>query len=118
MGSRVQAFHSSDEWKNLFTSLKDSSQLIVIDFTATWCPPCRMMAPIFADLAEKFTEVVFVKIDVDELKDVCEEFEVEAMPTFIFIKQGVVVDKIVGAGKNELEKKIELHKTPETSITT
>ncbi|OVA09090.1 Thioredoxin [Macleaya cordata] len=110
--SRVQAIHSSGEWRNHFNSLKNSSQLIVIDFTATWCGPCKMMAPIFADLAEKFTDVVFVKIDVDELMDVSREFGVQAMPTFVLLKQGKEVDKVVGAKKDELEKKIEMHRTP------
>lgn len=41
---------------------------IVVDFTASWCPPCRLMAPIFAECAKIFTNVIFVKIDVDELK--------------------------------------------------
>jgi thioredoxin 1 len=41
---------------------------VVIDFTASWCPPCRIIAPIFADLARKFPHVAFLKVDVDELK--------------------------------------------------
>ncbi|KAJ6794776.1 thioredoxin H1 [Iris pallida] len=86
-------------------------KLVVVDFTATWCGPCRMMAPIFAELAKKFADVVFLKVDVDELKDVATEWEIEAMPTFLFVKDGKIVDKIVGARKDDLPKKIEQHKS-------
>ncbi|KAI3894281.1 hypothetical protein MKX03_001828 [Papaver bracteatum] len=107
--SRVQAFHSSSEWKNHFNSVKGSNQLMVIDFTATWCGPCKFMAPVFSELSERFPDAIFVKIDVDELPDVSREFGVQAMPTFILLKQGKEVDKIVGAKRDELEKKVALH---------
>lgn len=82
---------------------------IVVDFTASWCPPCKFIAPIFADLAKKFTNVTFLKVDVDELKPVAAEWEVEAMPTFIFLKDGKLVDKIVGADKDGLPALVEKH---------
>jgi len=81
-------------------------KLVVIDFTATWCPPCRFIAPIFAELSKTFTNVVFLKVDVDEQKDVAKQYNVEAMPTFIFVKDGAEVDKIVGADKNALTTKV------------
>ncbi|KAM2781796.1 hypothetical protein FF1_011538 [Malus domestica] len=83
---------------------------MVIDFTAKWCGPCRAMEPIFREYANKFTDVEFVKLDVDELSDVAVEFSVEAMPSFVFVKNGEVVDKVVGARKDELQKKIEKHR--------
>ncbi|KAL5982643.1 hypothetical protein ACLOJK_016718 [Asimina triloba] len=82
---------------------------MVIDFTATWCGPCRSMEPVMIDLANRFSEVAFVKIDVDELKEVAAEWGVEAMPTFVMVKKGKEVDRIVGARKDELLKKIEKH---------
>lgn len=68
-----------------------------------------MMAPLFSELARKFTNVMFLKVDVDELKTVAQDWAIEAMPTFIFMKDGTIVDKIVGARKDELPKKIEQH---------
>lgn len=53
--------------------------------------------------------MIFLKVDVDELKPVAEDWAIEAMPTFIFLKEGTIVDKIVGAHKDELPRRIELH---------
>ncbi|XP_062160317.1 thioredoxin H3-like [Alnus glutinosa] len=108
---RVLAFHSKDQWKSHFEASKQTDKLLVIDFTATWCGPCRFIEPAFKEFSAKYRDVEFVKIDVDELDSVAREFAVEAMPTFIFIKKGEVVDKLVGATKEGLQKKIEKHRT-------
>ncbi|KAK9272030.1 hypothetical protein L1049_002399 [Liquidambar formosana] len=108
--SRIISFHSSARWQLHFNASKESSQLMVIDFAASWCGPCKLMEPAIHAMATKFTDVEFVKIDVDELSDVAQEFVVQAMPTFVLVKQGKEVDRVVGAKKDELEKKIEKHK--------
>ncbi|CAN6341463.1 unnamed protein product [Urochloa humidicola] len=105
----VIAVHSLDEWSIYIESANSAKKLVVIDFTASWCGPCRIIAPVFADLAKKFPDVVFLKVDVDELKAIAEQFSVEAMPTFLFMKEGDVKDRVVGAVKDELAKKVELH---------
>ncbi|KAF2324628.1 hypothetical protein GH714_015736 [Hevea brasiliensis] len=86
-----------------------SSPQIVVDFTASWCGPCRLINPILAELAKKMPNVIFLKVDVDELKSVAEDWAVEAMPTFMFLKEGTIVDKVVGAKKEELELTIAKH---------
>ncbi|CAN4124369.1 unnamed protein product [Withania somnifera] len=68
------------------------------------------MEPVLNDFAAKYTDVEFVKIDVDELADVSQEYGVQAMPMFVLIKKGKVVDKIVGADKDGLKMKIEKHR--------
>ncbi|KAG5521145.1 hypothetical protein RHGRI_033632 [Rhododendron griersonianum] len=108
--SQVLEFHSSTEWKAHFESSKETSKLMVIDFSASWCAPCRSMEPTINGYASKYTDVEFIKIDVDELMDVAQEFGVQAMPTFILVKKGKVVDKITGARKEELQNKIEKHR--------
>ncbi|XP_022739294.1 thioredoxin H2 [Durio zibethinus] len=109
--SGVLTFHSSPRWQLHFNSVKETPNLMVIDFSASWCGPCKFMEPALNDMAAKFTEVEFVKIDVDELPDVAQEFGVQAMPTFVLLKKGKEVDRVVGAQKNELEKKVAKHKT-------
>ncbi|CAL4894360.1 unnamed protein product [Urochloa decumbens] len=64
----VIAIHSLDEWSIQIEEANSAKKLVVIDFTATWCGPCRIIAPVFADLAKKNPNVVFLKVDVDELK--------------------------------------------------
>ncbi|CAH8278588.1 unnamed protein product [Arabidopsis lyrata] len=105
----VIACHTVEEWTEKLKAANESKKLIVIDFTATWCPPCRFIAPIFPELAKKHLDVVFFKVDVDELNAVAKEFDVQAMPTFIFMKEGEVKDTVVGADKNEILTKLQKH---------
>lgn len=83
-------------------------KLVVVDFFADWCMPCLMMAPIIDELAEQMEDVKFVKINVDDNKEIAEKYEVRSIPTLIFFKEGKEVDKVVGGIDAEgLEEKIE-----------
>ncbi|MQL87210.1 hypothetical protein Taro_019737 [Colocasia esculenta] len=103
----VVCCHSSQD----FDEHKDSKKLVVVDFTASWCGPCRVIAPFVADWAERLEDVKFLKVDVDELTDVAEEWQVEAMPTFVLLREGKQVDRVVGARKEELLLKIAQHRS-------
>ncbi|CAI9092750.1 OLC1v1028076C1 [Oldenlandia corymbosa var. corymbosa] len=104
--SKVTQFHSEQKWKLHFEDSKQSNKLMVIDFSASWCGPCRFMEPIIDEFSAKFTDVEFVKIDVDELADVAKEFGIQSMPTFVFVKNGKEVDKLNSADREELERMI------------
>ncbi|XP_074369653.1 thioredoxin H2-like [Apium graveolens] len=104
---RVLSFHSSAKWRSHFQVSKETTKLMVIHFTAAWCGPCRTMDPVLRDFAATYADVEFIKIDVDELEDVAREYAVQALPAFILIKKGKAVDKVVGAEKIALQKKIE-----------
>ncbi|KAL3639126.1 hypothetical protein CASFOL_017033 [Castilleja foliolosa] len=106
---QVIAVHSVEEWTQIFQKGVESKKLVVVDFTASWCGPCRFIAPVFAEIAKKTTHVIFVKVDVDELEAVAKEYAVEAMPTFLFIKEGKEVDRLKGARKEDLQLKVTTH---------
>ena len=81
-----------------FETLKNGEQPLVVDFWATWCGPCRMLAPVIAELAEEYADRIVVgKCDVEENEDLAVEFGIRNIPTILFFKNGVVVDKIIGA---------------------
>lgn len=82
---------------------------MVLDFWATWCGPCRMIAPLVDEMAKKYEgQVTIAKCDVDESSDLPVQFGVRNIPTLIFIKNGEIVDRSVGAlTKPELEEKIK-----------
>ncbi|CAL5193877.1 unnamed protein product [Lathyrus oleraceus] len=102
--AEVISIHSVEDWKKYIEKENTSDKLIVVDFTASWCGPCRFMAPTFAELAKEKPHIIFLKVDVDELKTLAEEWGIRAMPTFLFFKEGKEVDRLVGANKVELQK--------------
>ena len=93
-----------DSEEQFMTAIKDAGdKLIMIDFFAAWCGPCKMISPVIEEMAKTYTEVVFLKVNVDELGDIAAAFRVQAMPTFIFVKDKKKVGELVGASKVKLE---------------
>ena len=85
-----------------FEQVKASGKTVLLDFYATWCGPCRMIAPFIEALAAEHPEYDFGKIDVDEAPGLAAAFGVESIPTLVVMKGGQVVKTAVGArGKNE-----------------
>jgi thioredoxin 1 len=81
-----------------FTSVVEEARgLALIDFTAAWCPPCRILAPYVDALARELSpDIVVAKVDVDDQPDLASRFGVLSLPTLIFFQDGQVVDRIVG----------------------
>ena len=81
---------------------------VVIDFYATWCGPCKHIAPKFEELSKIYPSVTFLKVDVDESAELVDQFNVRAMPTFVFLKDGSVVKTIEGADLRGIGEMLEV----------
>ncbi|MCO5061109.1 MAG: thioredoxin [Kiritimatiellae bacterium] len=81
-----------------FDSAISSKGFVLVDFWATWCPPCKIMNPIIAEIAsEQADSLTVLKVDVDENNELAARYKIEAIPTFILFKDGKPVDMKVGA---------------------
>ncbi|GBC04634.1 hypothetical protein RclHR1_05790015 [Rhizophagus clarus] len=85
-------------------------KLVVVDFKTTWCPPCNMIAPKVEAFSNDYTDVIFLKVDGDESPDLTTEYKISAFPTFLFFKDGKLVETIVGAIPDKLKENIEKYK--------
>ena len=92
-----------------FESYKNGDLPFVVDLWATWCGPCRMIAPIISELAEEYDgKIVVGKCDVEENDDITFQYSVRNIPTLLFFKDGQLVDKMVGAAnKAKIEEKFK-----------
>jgi len=98
--------------QNFSDEIVGGEGLSMVDFWATWCGPCRMVAPIVNELADEYAEqgVVVGKLDVDANPQTAAQFGVRSIPTILFFKNGEMVDRVIGAvPKPQLEEKIQKH---------
>mmetsp|Transcript_701 Transcript_701/g.873 ORF Transcript_701/g.873 Transcript_701/m.873 type:complete len:104 (-) Transcript_701:478-789(-) len=100
---------SLNNLKEFDALLKNEDKLIVIDFTATWCPPCKMIGPIFEAMATQFPDAILVKVDVDAASDIAEKCGISAMPTFQYYKNGEKVGETCGADAEKIKALIVEH---------
>ncbi|MBP5217083.1 MAG: thioredoxin [Bacilli bacterium] len=82
---------SADQFKE-----ESASGRVLVDFYATWCGPCKMLAPFVQKLADQHPEVKVLKVDVDEVGDLAQSFEVYSIPTLLYFEDGKVVRKSLG----------------------
>jgi len=92
-----------------FPALVQDDKLLVVDFFATWCGPCKKLSPTLDEVSEEFGDRVnIVKVDVDESEDLAMTYGIRSVPTVLFFKNGQQVDKFVGAlPKSEIVSKIQ-----------
>jgi thioredoxin 1 len=98
--------------ENFKAEVLDSDKLVLIDFWAPWCGPCRVASPIVDRVAETMKDraIKVGKLNVDENQDISQQFGIMSIPTFLFFKGGKVVEQIVGVPSEAgLKAKIESH---------
>ncbi|XP_062230866.1 thioredoxin H4-2-like [Phragmites australis] len=106
-GGNVHIITSKENWDQKIAEANRDGKIVVANFSASWCGPCRVIAPIYAEMSKTYPQLMFLMIDVDDLMDFSSSWDIRATPTFFFLKNGQQVDKLVGANKPELEKKVQ-----------
>ena len=91
-----------------FDSLLKNEKLVIVDFWATWCGPCRMLSPLLDEVEEEMSDkITVVKVNVDDADEIAMRYRIMSIPTLLFFKNGQLVDKTVGAmPKRTLVEKI------------
>ena len=95
--------------KDNFSEIVNSGKPVVIDFCSFWCGPCRRVAPVIEQLAQEYEgQAIVGKVDVEEQDELAMQFGIRNIPTVLFLKNGEVVDKVVGAmAKPAYEEKLK-----------
>lgn len=105
-GGNVHLITTKESWEQKLAEAKRDGKIVVANFSATWCGPCKMITPFYIELSEKHPTIMFLTVDVDELIEFSTSWDIKATPTFFFLKDGQEIDKLVGANKPELSKKM------------
>ncbi|VWU50604.1 thioredoxin 1 [Hepatocystis sp. ex Piliocolobus tephrosceles] len=92
-----------------FDAVISQHDIVIVDFYADWCGPCKRIAPFYEECASKYTKAFFIKVDVDEATEVTEKENITSMPTFKVYKKGTLVETLLGANDAALKQLIEKH---------
>ncbi|KAJ1261927.1 hypothetical protein BS78_09G066200 [Paspalum vaginatum] len=105
-GGNVHIIASKESWDQKIAEANRDGKTVVANFSASWCGPCRVIAPVYAEMSKTYPQLMFLSIDVDDMMDFSSSWDIRATPTFFFLKNGQQIDKLVGANKPELERKV------------
>ena len=95
-----------------FEEIINSEDLTIIDFSASWCMPCRMLAPIVEQVADKIPEVSFYNLDIDENEEIAKRYRIFSVPTLVCFREGKKIDSLVGLNSfDEVVEFVERCKT-------
>lgn len=102
----VVIINNVDEYNKLYEMLS-YNQIMLIDFSASWCGPCKKMLPNVHNLSNKYPEHVICSVDVDEVEELANEYNIKSLPTFVFIMNRKICDVLEGADVTLLNRKME-----------
>lgn len=100
----VKLVHSEAEFNN---HMRNATGLVVVDWSASWCGPCKMIYPYLVELSVQYRDVLFLKLDVDELRALADRNNITAMPTFQFFRSLEMIHEIRGANPSILQEKVK-----------
>jgi thioredoxin 1 len=107
----VTEIYTEEEWRTTLENSRDEEKGLLVQFTATWCPPCRMIAPVVSQLAKENTaHVRFVKVDIDnkDVANIVMNHNVSSVPTFVgYSKTGSMMHAFSGADKQQLQHTVD-----------
>ncbi|PAA75217.1 hypothetical protein BOX15_Mlig033669g3 [Macrostomum lignano] len=111
-GDTVPLVEEITDQTGMYTALAQAkSRPLLACFSASWCQPCRAFAPKLERLAKQYCQVVFVKLDVDKMKDLANQHGVEVLPTFVLFKNGYRVGSVSGTVDGKIEALLSSHGT-------
>ncbi|RDX98954.1 Thioredoxin-like protein CXXS1 [Mucuna pruriens] len=116
--SKVVNIDSRKSWEHHITDATNKGYPVVVHFSAYWCVPSIAMNLFFQELASTYQNVLFLNVDVDEVKEVASKLEIKAIPTFLLMNGGGPVDRTVGANPDEIRKRVNcfIHQTHSPKI--
>lgn len=93
------------------SSVEENKGIVVVDFFATWCGPCKMLAPVFEQAGEEMkNDATFLKVDIDQSLEIAQKFRISTVPTMIIFKDGKPVESLVGfMPKESIVQKVKSH---------
>ena len=101
----IKEMKSLDECQQICTQMENT--IIVLDFTATWCGPCKRIYPLLEKLSNEYPNVAFYKIDIDKLSDIASYFQIQSVPSFKFLYNNNIVADFAGADAQKLTQTIK-----------
>lgn len=109
--SRIIDFHVTRSSSSLDAFQQRISEgCVIVDFYAPWCGPCKRIAPIFNELASKYTNVTFIKVNIDDHKEIAQKYNIRSIPQLLFFKNGALCETFVGQkSKNDITRALDKH---------
>eukprot|EP01025_Chloroclados_australasicus_P012681 TRINITY_DN1594_c0_g1_i1.p2 TRINITY_DN1594_c0_g1~~TRINITY_DN1594_c0_g1_i1.p2 ORF type:complete len:118 (-),score=22.84 TRINITY_DN1594_c0_g1_i1:283-636(-) len=111
----VKIINSVGEWQAALKEAQEQGKPVIVDFSAVWCGPCNLIAPKYEQFSVDYDDVVFLKVDVDQVGEVASQCGISAMPTFQVFVNGEKVDEVVGAAEEKLKALILKYSSKESS---
>jgi len=100
--NNIEEINSDADFDQKFEDSVAKEQRVCVDFTASWCGPCKAIAPIFINMSKQYNNVRFWKVDFDKCKETVGKYSIQAVPTFLFFFGGKLVRKHTGAAQQKL----------------